>query len=112
MSKREEDWCGGRAESSAGNSYRFILDSVSSVYIICTRTIHLYKMPKKAKVKYKSLRSNLVHLPLSLYASLTQQQIVSYEARMYGKLILSALNQSSYTLNPLLPLHRGLLLDI
>jgi len=33
-------------------------------------------MPKKAKVKYKSLRSNLVHLPLSLYASLTQQQIV------------------------------------
>lgn len=31
-------------------------------------------MPKKATVKYRSLRSNLVHLPLSLYASLVQQQ--------------------------------------
>lgn len=34
-------------------------------------------MPKKAKVKFRSLRTNLVHLPLSLYASLTQQQTVS-----------------------------------
>ncbi|KAI9631847.1 putative peroxisome biosynthesis protein PAS1 [Dioszegia hungarica] len=31
-------------------------------------------MPKKAAVKYRSLRSNLVHLPLSLFASLAQQQ--------------------------------------
>ncbi|KAK4686120.1 peroxin-1, partial [Tremellales sp. Uapishka_1] len=31
-------------------------------------------MPKKATVKYRSLRTNLVHLPLSLYASLAQQQ--------------------------------------
>ncbi|ORY27869.1 P-loop containing nucleoside triphosphate hydrolase protein [Naematelia encephala] len=31
-------------------------------------------MPRKASVKYRSLRSNLVHLPLSLYASLAQQQ--------------------------------------
>jgi peroxin-1 len=34
-------------------------------------------MPKKATVKYRSLWSNLVHLPLSLYASLAQQQAVS-----------------------------------
>ena len=33
-------------------------------------------MPEKASVKYRSLRSNLVHLPLSLYASLAQQQAV------------------------------------
>jgi len=91
MGKREVDWCGVRAESSAGNSYRFILDSVSLYHL--HSTIHLYKMPKKAKVKYKSLRSNLVHLPLSLYASLTQQQIVSYKCRMYCKLIRSAHNQ-------------------
>ncbi|WVR06200.1 hypothetical protein IAU60_003230 [Kwoniella sp. DSM 27419] len=31
-------------------------------------------MGKKAVVKYRSLRSNLVHLPLSLYAGLAQQQ--------------------------------------
>ena len=78
MSKREVDWCGGRAESSAGKSYRFILRLSVSVFIICTPPYTSSKMPKKAKVKYKSLRSNLVHLPLSLYASLTQQQIVSY----------------------------------
>lgn len=35
------------------------------------------EMPKKAAVKYRSLRSNLVHLPLSLFASLAQQQAVS-----------------------------------
>lgn len=34
-------------------------------------------MPRKAAVKYRSLRSNLVHLPLSLYASLAQSQTVS-----------------------------------
>ncbi|BEI91794.1 uncharacterized protein CcaverHIS019_0406140 [Cutaneotrichosporon cavernicola] len=31
-------------------------------------------MARKAAVKYRSLRSNLVHLPLSLYASLAQSQ--------------------------------------
>ena len=34
-------------------------------------------MGKKATVRYRSLRTNLVHLPLSLYASLVQQQAVS-----------------------------------
>lgn len=34
-------------------------------------------MPKKAVIKYRSLHTNLVHLPLSLYASLAQQQAVS-----------------------------------
>lgn len=34
-------------------------------------------MAKKAAIKYRSLRSNLVHLPLSLFASLAQQQAVS-----------------------------------
>jgi peroxin-1 len=34
-------------------------------------------MARKAAVKYRSLRSNLVHLPLSLYASLAQSQTVS-----------------------------------
>lgn len=33
-------------------------------------------MARKAAVKYRSLRSNLVHLPLSLYASLAQSQTV------------------------------------
>ncbi|EIW73576.1 hypothetical protein TREMEDRAFT_67430 [Tremella mesenterica DSM 1558] len=32
-------------------------------------------MTKKALIKYRSLRSNLVHLPLSLFAQLAQQQI-------------------------------------
>lgn len=34
-------------------------------------------MARKAAVKYRSLRSNLVNLPLSLYASLAQSQTVS-----------------------------------
>jgi peroxin-1 len=34
-------------------------------------------MPKKATIKYRSLRSNLVHLPLSLYAQLAQSQTAS-----------------------------------
>lgn len=34
-------------------------------------------MVRKAAVKYRSLRSNLVNLPLSLYAQLVQQQAVS-----------------------------------
>jgi len=93
MGKREVDWCGGRAESCAGKSYRFILDCLSLCLYHLYSTTYLYKMPKKAKVKYKSLRSNLVHLPLSLYASLTQQQIVSYKRRVCCKLILSAHNQ-------------------
>ena len=33
-------------------------------------------MGKKASIKYRSLRSNLVHLPLSLYAQLAQSQTV------------------------------------
>ncbi|ORX40268.1 P-loop containing nucleoside triphosphate hydrolase protein [Kockovaella imperatae] len=32
-------------------------------------------MSKRATIKYRSLRSNLVHLPLSLYATLAQQQV-------------------------------------
>jgi peroxin-1 len=40
-------------------------------------TFTLTAMPRKAAVKYRSLRSNLVHLPLSLYASLAQSQTVS-----------------------------------
>jgi len=34
-------------------------------------------MGKKASIKYRSLRSNLIHLPLSLYAQLAQSQTVS-----------------------------------
>jgi peroxin-1 len=34
-------------------------------------------MAKKAAIKYRSLKTNLVHLPLSLYAPLVQQQTVS-----------------------------------
>jgi peroxin-1 len=34
-------------------------------------------MARKAAVKYRSLRTNMVHLPLSLYASLAQSQTVS-----------------------------------
>ena len=34
-------------------------------------------MGKRGSVKYRSLRTNLVHLPLSLYSSLAQQQVVS-----------------------------------
>jgi peroxin-1 len=44
-------------------------------------------MPKKASIKYHSLRSNLVHLPLSLYASLVQQQAVSSDVCLRAQLI-------------------------
>ena len=39
-------------------------------------------MAKKAVVKYRSLRSNLVHLPLSLFGSLAQQQVVSRQSQL------------------------------
>jgi peroxin-1 len=60
-------------------------------------------MPKKAKVKYKSLRSNLVHLPLSLYASLTQQQIVSYKARVNSQANVQRPQSIVLHLEPLTP---------
>lgn len=41
-------------------------------------------MVRKAAVKYRSLRSNLVNLPLSLYAQLVQQQAVSIFSRSQG----------------------------
>ena len=34
-------------------------------------------MAKTAVLRYRSLRSNLVQLPLSVYAGLVQQQVVS-----------------------------------
>ncbi|WVW84469.1 hypothetical protein I302_106503 [Kwoniella bestiolae CBS 10118] len=50
-------------------------------------------MARKATVKYRSLRSNLVHLPLSLFAQLAQQQ-----ARPQSLIIhLSPLSASSST---------------
>jgi hypothetical protein len=51
-------------------------------------------MPKKAAVRYRSLRSNLVHLPLSLFASLAQQQAVSYSSLMVGRQIAYSLATS------------------
>ncbi|CAD6586363.1 MAG: Peroxisome biosynthesis protein pex1 [Tremellales sp. Tagirdzhanova-0007] len=40
-------------------------------------------MPKKASIKYRSLRSNLVHLPLCLYASLAQKQVRPQSLTLY-----------------------------
>jgi hypothetical protein len=66
--------------------------------VLSTQVTHIYqglvnKMPKKASVKYKSLRTNFVHLPLSIYASLVQQQAVSQACNVAG---ISELSLPSY----------------
>ncbi len=46
------------------------------------RPISSLKMVQKVVVKYRSLRTNLIHLPLSIYAKLVQRQTVRRRKRL------------------------------